>query len=111
MCDPINRCKRSKNPQIISGATLTRHNILTPDNKGLIYDEIKLGGLHEKHAASTLNLRTLSQFAWRHKESKEHMMNCPVVDTPGYMLTYHTQSGKYRICKSPDFTGKIVLLL
>jgi hypothetical protein len=27
MCDPINRCKRSKNPQIISGATLTRHNI------------------------------------------------------------------------------------
>jgi hypothetical protein len=28
MCDPINRYKRSNNPQIISGATLTRHNIL-----------------------------------------------------------------------------------
>jgi hypothetical protein len=27
LCYPINRYKRSKNPQIISGATLTRHNI------------------------------------------------------------------------------------
>jgi hypothetical protein len=26
---PIYRCKRSKNPQIISGATRTRHNIFT----------------------------------------------------------------------------------
>jgi hypothetical protein len=29
LCYPINRCKRSKNPQIISRATLTRHNIFT----------------------------------------------------------------------------------
>jgi hypothetical protein len=38
------------------------NNLLALTAKGVNFDEFKPGGLHEKHAVATWNLRTISTF-------------------------------------------------
>lgn len=43
-------------------------------------DSFKSGGMHEKHAAASWNLRTISVIGWRRKETKETVT--PVLGFP-----------------------------
>jgi hypothetical protein len=74
-----------------------KKNLVDLKARGLNFVEFKSGGLHEKHAVPTWNLRNISAFAWRRRKTVKPVSSWPGAGLSGCALTSSQQSGLHGV--------------